>query len=51
MSSALSVRGLHAQRGTVAVLRGVEVLAERRRPITDDKARDILFGAEQYRRH
>jgi len=34
-----------------AVVRGVEVLADRRRPITDDKARDILFGAEQYRRH
>ena len=34
-----------------AVVRGVEVLADRRRPITDDKAREILFGAEQYRRH
>ena len=34
-----------------AVLRGVEVLADRRRPITDDKARSVLFGAEQYRRH
>jgi GST-like protein len=34
-----------------AVMRGVEVLADRRRPITDDKAREILFGAEQYRRH
>ena len=34
-----------------AVVRGVEVLANRRRPITDDKAREILFGAEQYRRH
>lgn len=34
-----------------AVQRGVEVLADRRRPITDDKARNFLFGAEQYKRH
>jgi len=34
-----------------AVVRGVEVLADRRRPITDDKARNFLFGAEQYKRH
>jgi GSH-dependent disulfide-bond oxidoreductase len=34
-----------------AVVRGVEVLADRRRPITDDKARSVLFGAEQYMRH
>jgi GST-like protein len=34
-----------------AVKRGVEVLADRRRPITDDKARSVLFGAEQYQRH
>jgi GSH-dependent disulfide-bond oxidoreductase len=34
-----------------AVVRGVEVLADRRRPITDDKAREVLFGAEQYKRH
>jgi len=34
-----------------AVVRAVEVLAERRRSITDDKARSVLFGAEQYRRH
>jgi GST-like protein len=34
-----------------AVMRGVEVLADRRRPITDDKARSVLFGAEQYQRH
>jgi len=34
-----------------AVRRGVEVLADRRRPITGDKARSVLFGAEQYRRH
>ena len=31
-------------------MRGVEVLADRRKPITDDKAREVLFGAEQYKR-
>jgi len=31
-----------------AVQRGVEVLAERRRPAIDEKQRDILFGATQY---
>jgi GSH-dependent disulfide-bond oxidoreductase len=34
-----------------AVKRGVEVLAERRRPLTDDRSRSILFGEEQYKRH
>jgi GST-like protein len=34
-----------------AVQRGVEVLAAQRKPITDDKAREMLFGAEQYKRH
>ena len=34
-----------------AVLRGVVVLAAARKPLTDDKAREILFGAEQYKRH
>ena len=34
-----------------AVMRGVEVLASLRRPITDDKAREVLFGATQYARH
>ena len=34
-----------------AVQRGVEVLASARRALTDDKARDILFGATQYARH
>ncbi|MFO1221561.1 MAG: glutathione binding-like protein, partial [Burkholderiaceae bacterium] len=29
-----------------AVMRGVEVLADRRRPLVDDKARTVLFGAE-----
>jgi GST-like protein len=34
-----------------AVQRGVEVLAELRKPLTDDMARDILFGSQQYTRH
>ena len=34
-----------------AVQRGVAVLANARKPLTDDKAREMLFGAEQYRRH
>jgi GSH-dependent disulfide-bond oxidoreductase len=34
-----------------AVMRGVEVLAKERKPITDDKAREVLFGATQYQRH
>jgi GST-like protein len=34
-----------------AVMRGVEVLAGLRKPLTDDKARDVLFGAQQYQRH
>jgi GST-like protein len=33
-----------------AVMRGVEVLAGLRKPLTDDKARDLLFGAQQYQR-
>ena len=32
-----------------AVVRGVEVLAAQRKPINDDKAREVLFGATQYR--
>jgi len=31
-----------------AVQRGVLVLADKRRALTDDKARDVLFGASQY---
>ncbi len=31
-----------------AVQRGVQVLADKRRALTDDKARDVLFGATQY---
>jgi len=34
-----------------AVQRGVEVLADRRKPLVGDRQREILFGAEQYRRH
>jgi GSH-dependent disulfide-bond oxidoreductase len=33
-----------------AVKRGVEVLASARKALTDDKSRDILFGATQYQR-
>ena len=34
-----------------AVMRGVEVLADRRRSITDDQSREVLFGQRQYARH
>jgi len=34
-----------------AVQRGVKVLAEFRKPIRDEKEREILFGATQYARH
>ena len=34
-----------------AVMRGVAVLADRRRPLLDDKAREALFGATQYMKH
>jgi GST-like protein len=33
-----------------AVRRGVEVLAAERKPITDDQAREVLFGKTQYTR-
>jgi GST-like protein len=33
-----------------AVQRGVKVLADRRRPITGEKVREILFGSKQYER-
>jgi GST-like protein len=32
------------------VQRGVQVLADLRKPITDDKAREVLFGSTQYQR-
>ncbi|WP_395068436.1 glutathione binding-like protein [Paraburkholderia silvatlantica] len=34
-----------------AVKRGVEVLANVRKPLMDDKAKEMLFGATQYARH
>ena len=34
-----------------AVQRGVQVLADQRKALTDEKARDILFGATQYAKH
>ena len=34
-----------------AVQRGVQVLTDKRRPLTDEKARDVLFGATQYGKH
>ena len=33
-----------------AVQRGVKVLADLRKPITDDKAREVLFGSTQYQK-
>ena len=33
-----------------AVQRGVQVLADLRKPITDDKAREVLFGKQQFKR-
>jgi GSH-dependent disulfide-bond oxidoreductase len=33
-----------------AVQRGVEVLADVRKPLVDERAREVLFGAGQYRR-
>ena len=32
-----------------AVVRGVQVLADQRKPITDERAREVLFGQEQYK--
>jgi GST-like protein len=34
-----------------AVERGVKVLADLRKPLTDDKAREMLFGNAQYTKH
>lgn len=34
-----------------AVQRGVEVLTSLRKPLVDDKAREMLFGSTQYKRH
>jgi GSH-dependent disulfide-bond oxidoreductase len=33
-----------------AVQRGVQVLADQRKPLVDDKAREMMFGATQYQR-
>ncbi len=33
-----------------AVKRGVEVLADLRKPLVDSQARDVLFGAQQYKK-
>jgi len=33
-----------------AVVRGVQVLADRRKPVMDEKAKEIMFGATQYQR-
>jgi GST-like protein len=43
-------RWFHAIEQRPAVQRGVKVLADLRKPITDDKAREILFGKTQYER-
>ncbi len=34
-----------------AVQRGVAVLADLRKPLIDDKAKEVLFGATQYQKH
>lgn len=34
-----------------AVKRGVETFADKRKPLTDDKAREVLFGQTQYQKH
>jgi GST-like protein len=33
-----------------AVMRGVQVLADLRKPLVDDKAREMMFGATQYQK-
>lgn len=33
-----------------AVIRGVQVLADQRKPLVDDKAREYMFGAAQYQK-
>ena len=43
-------RWFHAIEDRPAVQRGVKVLADLRKPITDDKARENLFGGTQYQR-
>jgi GST-like protein len=36
--------------GRPAVQRGVNVLAQQRKPLVSDSARDALFGTQQYKR-
>ena len=43
-------RWFHAIEGRPAAQRGVQVLAEMRKPLTDDKTRDVLFGKTQYQK-
>ena len=43
-------RWFDAVGGRPAVQRGVQVLAGLRKPLHDDKAREVLFGAQQYQR-
>jgi len=43
-------RWFHAIDGRPAVQRGVQVLAGLRKPLTDDKTREVLFGKTQYER-
>ena len=40
----------HAIEARPAVQRGVQVMAGLRKPITDDKSREVLFGRKQYER-
>ncbi|HEX2013247.1 MAG TPA: glutathione binding-like protein [Roseateles sp.] len=37
--------------GRPAVQRGVETLSQQRKPLVTDQAREMLFGATQYKRH
>lgn len=41
-------RWFHTIEERPAVQRGVQVMAELRKPITDDKSREVLFGKTQY---
>jgi GSH-dependent disulfide-bond oxidoreductase len=43
-------RWFHKIEERPAVQRGVKVMAELRKPITDDKAREVLFGSTQYQK-
>ena len=44
-------RWFEAIEGRPAVQRGIKVLADLRKPLHDDKAREQLFGATQYQKH